>query len=84
MVRQRNMNFKYVLNVTGVNELKEKVEQADMLLNKLKNILNEISDATIDVALSPVTPLNELSTVIRSEDLIAAINRSTNNGNRQA
>lgn len=63
------MYFKIELQSTGVNELKAKVEQADRLFNELKNVLNEISEASINVS---------LSNVIKGQDLLNVVNRSTN------
>ena len=61
------MKLKVELQATGVNELKAKVAQAEKLVNDLKTVLNEISEASCNVSLSPI---------IKGKDLSLAVNRA--------
>ncbi len=64
------MDVKIELQSTGIEELKVKVAQAEKLVNELKTVLNEISEANINVSLSPV---------IKGKDILKAVSRSNTN-----
>ena len=58
------MDLKIELQSTGVDVLKEKVAQAEKLVNELKTVLNEISEVSINVSLSHIVKGHNLSLIV--------------------
>jgi hypothetical protein len=61
------MDFKVKLQSTKINELKAEIEKVETLLHELKIVLDNFSEASFEVHLSPI---------INGKDLLLAVNKA--------